>query len=67
MVGLRLCLHGYNWRNPGRAGLTATATGTNSIQLTWTVPEQTTARPITGYELQRWNGTAQLLQTWDDI
>ena len=54
---------------PDAPMLTATATGRDSIQLTWTVPDANGAT-ITGYELQKWaNGSwdANLLETGDTV
>ena len=39
---------------PNAPVLTVTATGRNSISVSWTVPN-TNGTPITGYQLQRWN------------
>ncbi len=43
--------------NPDAPTLTAVATGADSIQLSWNVPDANGAT-ITGYELQIWDGTA---------
>ena len=42
---------------PDAPVLTVTATGRNSIDVSWTVPN-TNGTPITGYQLQRWNNEA---------
>ena len=42
---------------PDAPVLTATAASRRAIDLTWTVPDDN-GRPITGYEIQRWNPTA---------
>jgi len=61
--------------NPDAPELTAMATSSTSIRLTWTVPEDN-GTPITGYELQRWDptsgddgawGTTNLLATGDTV
>ena len=50
---------------PDAPMLTATATGRDSIRLTWTVPDANGAT-ITGYELQKWDPRAAsgLGMTW---
>ena len=42
--------------NPDAPMLTATATSSTSVKLTWTVPDDN-GTPITGYQLQRWDPT----------
>ena len=41
---------------PDAPVLTATAASRSSIELSWTVPDNN-GRPITGYEIQRWDST----------
>ena len=41
---------------PNAPVLTATTASRSSIDLSWTVPDHN-GRPITGYEIQQWNGT----------
>ena len=41
---------------PDAPVLTATATGRDSISLSWTVPDDN-GTPINGYQIDRWNGT----------
>ncbi|MCY3897172.1 MAG: fibronectin type III domain-containing protein [Caldilineaceae bacterium] len=42
---------------PGRPTLTATASGTSMIMLAWEAPEGDGGSPITGYEIEYWDGS----------
>ena len=48
---------------PDAPVLTVTATGRDSIDVSWTVPN-TNGTPITGYELQRWNNLTPIMVAW---
>ena len=51
----RLCLHGYNWRYPGRAGSDGDRQGHELNPAHVDSARAPNGTTHTGYELQRWN------------